>query len=55
MVQSPTTILIIGITYKKDVNDLRESPAMPIIELLIKAGYEIAVSRSIYFFCKIWR
>ncbi|MGQ0437325.1 UDP binding domain-containing protein, partial [Bacillus sp. B-TM1] len=30
------------IAHKKDVNDLRESPALPIIELLIKEGYEIA-------------
>lgn len=42
VVQSPATVLIVGIAYKKDVNDLRESPALPIIELLIKAGYEIA-------------
>ncbi|MGN5652826.1 nucleotide sugar dehydrogenase [Bacillus sp. Brlt_9] len=39
--QSPATVLIVGIAYKKDVNDLRESPALPIIELLIKEGYEI--------------
>ncbi|PEJ98504.1 UDP-N-acetyl-D-mannosamine dehydrogenase [Bacillus wiedmannii] len=41
MVQSPASVLIVGIAYKKDVNDLRESPALPIIELLIKEGYEI--------------
>ena len=41
VVQSPATVLIVGIAYKKDVNDLRESPALPIIELLIKEGYEI--------------
>ena len=41
MVQSPATVLIVGIAYKKDVNDLRESPALPIIQLLIKEGYEI--------------
>ncbi|MCM8786776.1 MAG: nucleotide sugar dehydrogenase [Candidatus Omnitrophica bacterium] len=29
-------ILIIGVTYKKDVKDLRESPALEIIELLDK-------------------
>ncbi|MED0939239.1 UDP-N-acetyl-D-mannosamine dehydrogenase [Bacillus cereus] len=41
MVQSPASVLIVGIAYKKDVNDLRESPALPIIELLIQEGYEI--------------
>ncbi|MGD6892958.1 nucleotide sugar dehydrogenase [Bacillus mobilis] len=41
MVQSPASVLIVGIAYKKDVNDLRESPALPIIELLIEEGYEI--------------
>ncbi|MED0994582.1 nucleotide sugar dehydrogenase [Bacillus mobilis] len=41
MVQSPVSVLIVGIAYKKDVNDLRESPALPIIELLIEEGYEI--------------
>ena len=29
-------ILIIGITYKKDINDVRESPGLEIIEHLIK-------------------
>jgi len=41
VVQSPATVLIVGIAYKKDVNDLRESPALPIIQLLIKEGYKI--------------
>ncbi|MBK5486139.1 nucleotide sugar dehydrogenase [Bacillus sp. TH17] len=41
VVQSPATVLIVGIEYKKDVNDLRESPALPIIQLLIKEGYKI--------------
>lgn len=31
-------ILIIGVAYKKDVKDLRESPALEIIELLVKKG-----------------
>ncbi|PGM91182.1 nucleotide sugar dehydrogenase [Bacillus cereus] len=41
MVQAPATVLIVGVAYKKDVNDLRESPALPIIQLLIKEGYKI--------------
>jgi len=34
-------ILILGITYKKDIGDLRESPALKIIELLEKQGANI--------------
>ncbi|MGG1327872.1 nucleotide sugar dehydrogenase [Bacillus tropicus] len=39
--QSPETIFIVGIAYKKDVNDVRESPAIPIIQLLVKEGYQV--------------
>ncbi len=31
-------ILILGVAYKKDIDDLRESPALTIIELLQKEG-----------------
>ncbi|MBP7056421.1 MAG: nucleotide sugar dehydrogenase [Candidatus Omnitrophica bacterium] len=31
-------ILIMGVAYKKDVKDLRESPALEIIDILIKKG-----------------
>ena len=31
-------ILILGVSYKKDVNDIRESPALDIIQLLQKKG-----------------
>ena len=34
-------ILIIGVSYKKDINDIRESPSLDIIELLIKSGSNI--------------
>jgi len=34
-------ILIIGASYKKDINDIRESPSLDIIELLIKSGSKI--------------
>ena len=34
-------ILIIGVSYKKDVNDCRESPALDIIELLKKNGSDV--------------
>ena len=31
-------ILIIGIAYKKDVDDMRESPSLKLIELLLQQG-----------------
>ena len=31
-------VLVIGAAYKKDVKDLRESPALEIIDILIKKG-----------------
>jgi UDP-N-acetyl-D-glucosamine dehydrogenase len=34
-------ILILGMSYKKDIDDLRESPSLTIIELLRKEGAEI--------------
>jgi len=34
-------ILIVGVAYKKDVDDTRESPALDIIQLLINAGVKI--------------
>jgi UDP-N-acetyl-D-glucosamine dehydrogenase len=35
-------LLILGVAYKKDIDDLRESPALTIIELLQKEGAEIS-------------
>jgi len=37
-------ILILGATYKKDVKDLRQSPALEIIELLKKDGFKVFYS-----------
>ncbi len=34
-------ILIIGVAYKKDIDDTRESPALDIIQLLVNAGAKI--------------
>jgi UDP-N-acetyl-D-glucosamine dehydrogenase len=31
-------VLVLGVAYKKDIDDLRESPALTIIELLQKDG-----------------
>jgi len=35
-------IMVLGVAYKKDIDDLRESPALTIIELLQKEGAEVA-------------
>jgi len=35
-------ILILGVAYKKDIDDLRESPALTIIELLQKEGAQVS-------------
>ena len=35
-------ILVLGVAYKKDIDDLRESPALTIIELLQKQGAEVS-------------
>lgn len=41
---SKAKLLILGVTYKKDVKDLRESPALEIIELLQERGVRVSYS-----------
>jgi UDP-N-acetyl-D-glucosamine dehydrogenase len=36
------SILVLGVTYKADVNDIRESPALEIIELLVRRGAQVS-------------
>ncbi len=36
-----STVVILGVAYKKDINDVRESPALHIIELLENAGARV--------------
>ena len=36
-------IAALGITYKADVDDIRESPALDVITLLMKAGYDVRI------------
>jgi UDP-N-acetyl-D-glucosamine dehydrogenase len=36
-----STVLVIGVAYKKDVNDVRESPALDIIHLLEAKGSHV--------------
>jgi UDP-N-acetyl-D-glucosamine dehydrogenase len=35
------SILVMGVTYKPDVNDIRESPALEIIEMLERKGAHV--------------
>ncbi len=35
-------ILVLGLAYKRDIDDLRESPSLTVIELLRKAGVEVS-------------
>jgi len=34
--------MVLGVAYKKDIDDLRESPALTIIELLQKEGAQVS-------------
>ena len=36
-------VAIFGVTYKGNVNDTRESPAIKVIELLLKLGYKVKI------------
>jgi UDP-N-acetyl-D-glucosamine dehydrogenase len=35
-------ILVLGVAYKRDINDVRESPALAIVEQLMKKGAEVS-------------
>jgi UDP-N-acetyl-D-glucosamine dehydrogenase len=35
-------VLVLGVAYKSDISDVRESPALKVIELLEKAGADVA-------------
>jgi UDP-N-acetyl-D-glucosamine dehydrogenase len=35
-------VLLVGVAYKKDVNDMRESPALDILELLLRRGAQMS-------------
>ena len=37
-------VLILGVAYKKDINDVRESPALDIIQLLRESASKLAGS-----------
>jgi UDP-N-acetyl-D-glucosamine dehydrogenase len=46
-------ILVLGIAYKRDVDDLRESPALTIIEMLRQAGAKVEYNDP--FFARVGR
>jgi UDP-N-acetyl-D-glucosamine dehydrogenase len=35
-------VLVLGVAYKKDIDDLRESPALEILDLLVKKGAKVS-------------
>ena len=37
-----SSILVLGVTYKADVNDIRESPALEIVEMLARRGARVS-------------
>jgi UDP-N-acetyl-D-glucosamine dehydrogenase len=39
---SASKVLVLGVAYKKDVGDMRESPALKVIELLRAAGADVS-------------
>jgi UDP-N-acetyl-D-glucosamine dehydrogenase len=44
------SILVLGIAYKKDIDDLRESPSLTIIELLQKEGAKVCYNDPYFTF-----
>lgn len=46
-------VLVLGLAYKKDIDDLRESPALTILELLQKEGADVSYNDP--FFPKVGR
>ena len=43
-------VLVLGVAYKKDIDDLRESPALTIIEALQKEGAEVSYNDPYFAF-----
>ena len=45
---SGSRILVLGVAYKKDVDDLRESPSLKILEQLTAARRQDGLQRSLF-------
>ena len=43
-------VLVLGVAYKKDIDDLRESPSLTVIELLQKEGVEVSYNDPYFAF-----
>ncbi len=41
-------VLVIGVAYKKDIDDVRESPALDVMRLLDAMGADVAYPRSVH-------
>jgi len=41
MVAPPAPIAVLGVTYKAEVDDIRESPALRVAELAVERGYRV--------------
>ncbi len=44
------SVLVLGVAYKRDVDDLRESPALTVLELLQRAGARVAYNDPYFAF-----
>ena len=39
---SPASVMVLGVTYKKDVADMRESSALEVVKRLASGGYKVS-------------
>ena len=42
-----STVLILGVAYKRDIDDMRESPALDVMALLHQKGARVQLRRSV--------
>jgi len=43
MVKPPAPIALLGVTYKAEVDDIRESPALRVAELAVERGFDVRI------------
>ncbi len=41
-------VLVLGVAYKPDIDDVRESPALDVIALMKKKGAEVCLPRPVH-------